>query len=186
LYKYTSHHRHWFISIYIQLMPATKIVCLCMSDVQFSQLDVRHEPQSDLHIACHSSAQSNWRMTRRSRDLSNPSCPHNMSGMRGRAREPRRHCQTPTRSQCLTQTKIISVPQRAKSPPERKYPAEGATPAAAPIDVREVNWSRLAGWMLGGHGESGQGKRTHTKNGGIKIGLPLVQMRCLHIHRQVP
>ena len=145
MYKYTSHHRHWFISIYIQLMPATKIVCLCMSDVQFSQLDVRHEPQSDLHIACHSSAQSNWRMTRRSRDLSNPSCPHNMSGMRGRAREPRRHCQTPTRSQCLTQTKIISVPQRAKSPPERKYPAEGATPAAAPIDVREVNWSRLAG-----------------------------------------
>ena len=64
------------------------------------------------------------------------------------------------------------MPQRAKSPPERKYPAEGATPAAAPIDVREVNWSRLAGcWEDTGN----QGKASaHTqKTEGLKSGYPL-------------
>ena len=32
-----------------------------------------------------------------------------------------------------------------EEPAGAKIPREGATPAAAPIDVREVNWSRLAG-----------------------------------------
>jgi len=51
---------------------------------------------------------------------------------------------TNTQSVSNTHKFVVRVPQRAKTPPERKYPAEGAKPAAAPIDVTELNWSRLA------------------------------------------